>query len=137
MSLTRVPSGTPDDSDRFVTTYGYVRQLARRGDLVAEGYSEDIRRERDEADMWRAWALGLEALVMRAHPASNGGARCPGCGRACPCPTRREALRIRKAAIQEQELRTAEHIEREAQHGQNRLASIRRDTKLTKLTHEA
>lgn len=112
----------PDDGDKFVTTYGYVRDLARRADLIREGYSQDVRRAESEADMWRNWALDLERLALRDHPAAKG--RCPSCGKVTPCPTRRMVNRIRRESADEQERRDREHIERTEQIAKNRRAHL-------------
>lgn len=115
---------SPANGDRFVTTYGMVRQYAQRGDLVREGYASSVQRAEAEAETWRVWALELERLVLAAHPPGTG--RCPGCEKMMPCLTRRTANRIRRESVREQELREREHAEREARYSANRLASMRR-----------
>lgn len=113
----------PADEDRFVTTYGYIRQLARRGDCIREGYSMTSDNERAEAEMFRDWALRLELLVLSAHPAT--GNECPSCGRRCPCPARKAALRIRREAIAEAQLLSDQHLIREAEHAANRISHMK------------
>lgn len=95
------------DGDRLVTTYGEVRRHFRSAEIVRENYSSDVRRAEGEADVWREWALELERLALRDHPARKG--RCPSCGKVTPCPTRRAVNKVRRDAVVARQRRDAEY----------------------------